>query len=109
MLGQIAEREKTHLSSLKVENTQNSSVINAFQENHLIRYAVLSQADELVSLQKRFLLAHSFRDFILWWLQEKSAWKSKKYTSHSQKAKAEKIRVPSNLPKCTPNNMKTCH
>lgn len=38
---------------LKVENTLNSSIINAFLGNHLIRCAVLSQVFELVSLQKK--------------------------------------------------------
>lgn len=38
---------------LKVENTLNSSIINAFLGNNLIRCAVLSQVFELVSLQKR--------------------------------------------------------
>lgn len=38
---------------LKVENTLNSSIINAFLGNNLIRCAVLSQVFELVSLQKK--------------------------------------------------------
>lgn len=88
---------------LKVENTLNSSIINAFLGNHLIRCAVLSQVFELVSLQKRkkkrFLLAHSFSDVILWQLllcfvprvgQEKSSWKSKNIHAIAKKQKQKK-------------------
>lgn len=102
---------------LKVENTLNSSIINAFLGNHLIRCAVLSQVFELVSLQKRkkkgfFLLTVLVMSFCGSYSSvpyqsgtREELLEEQKYTCHSQKAKTEKakrIRVPSHIPKCAP-------
>lgn len=102
---------------LKVENTLNSSIINAFLGNNLIRCAVLSQVFELVSLQKRkkkgfFLLTVLVMSFCGSYSSvpyqsgtREELLEEQKYTCHSQKAKtekAERIRVPSYIPKCAP-------